>query len=63
MNRDLNVYLRLRPTPLEPRRPFLERLRRLRRGVSLAEAEAEMNSVAERLEQEFPTSNGIGESI
>jgi predicted permease len=59
MNRDLDVYL-----PFAYDRRQLSRedhslnvYGRLRGGVSLARAEAEMNSVAERLEQEFPATN------
>ena len=59
MNRDLDVYL-----PFAHDRRQLSRedhslnvYGRLRPTVSLAEAEAEMNSVAERLEQEFPSTN------
>ena len=59
MNRDLDVYL-----PFAYDRRQLSRedhslnvYGRLRPSVSLAEAEADMNSVAERLEQEFPATN------
>jgi putative ABC transport system permease protein len=59
MNRDLDVYM-----PFAYDRGHLSRedhslnvYGRLRKGVSLAAAEAEMNSLAERLEQEFPVTN------
>lgn len=59
MNRDLDLYL-----PFVNDRRQLSRedhamnvYGRLRGTVSLAEAEAEMNSIAERLENEFPATN------
>ena len=59
MNRDLDLYL-----PFANDRRQLSRedhsmnvYGRLRRTVSLADAEAEMNSIAERLEQKFPVTN------
>jgi len=59
MNRDLDVYL-----PFAHDRRQLSRedhslnvYGRLRATVSLAEAEAELNSIAQRLEQEFPATN------
>jgi len=59
MNRDLDVYL---PFPHDRRQlsredHSLNVYGRLRPTVTLAEAEAELNSVAERLEQEFPATN------
>jgi putative ABC transport system permease protein len=59
MNRDLDLYLPFANDHRQLSREdhAMNVYGRLRRTVSLAEAEAEMNSIAERLEQEYPATN------
>ncbi|MBI3666859.1 MAG: ABC transporter permease [Acidobacteria bacterium] len=53
--------------PLEPDRDrghgFLEVLARLKPGVTVAQARAEMETIARRLEQEYPANAGLGVNL
>jgi len=57
----VDLWIPFQPLPGEMNRgnSFLRPYARLKRGVSLREAEAQMKTVAARLDQQYPNENGI----
>src|SRR5262249_49564491 len=51
------VPLAFKPEPIKQDSHFISVMARLKDGVSLAQAQSEMNGIAEQLQQEYPRSN------
>jgi putative ABC transport system permease protein len=63
IDEEMRFHIDMRADAQEPGSHYLDVVARLKDGVSLEQAQAEMEGIAARLEQQYPVNTGRGANI